>query len=271
MSPPSADRPVTVTALRAMKADGRRIACLTAYDASFAALLDAAGVDVVLVGDSLGMVVQGHETTLPVTLDEMIYHARAVARGLHRALLMVDLPFLSYPTPEAALHSAGRLVKEGGAHMVKLEGGAAQAATVARLAEAGIPACAHLGLQPQSVRKLGGYRVQGRGTGQAARMVEEARALEKAGADVLLLECVPADLARQVTRALSIPVIGIGAGAGCDGQILVLYDLLGVTREPVPRFVRRFLPDPGGIPGALARYVEAVRSGEFPAAEHSFD
>ena len=263
------DRPaVTVETLRRMKAAGERITCLTAYDASFARVLDEAGVDVLLVGDSLGMLIGGHATTVPVTMDEMVYHGRAVARGCRRALLIVDMPFMSYATPEQALRNAARLMQEGGAQAVKLEGGRTQAETVRQLAARGIPVCAHLGLQPQSVHKLGGYRVQGRAPEAARAMLEDARTLEAAGADLMVLECVPSALGREITAALAIPVIGIGAGPGCDGQVLVLYDALGITPGRVPRFARNFLTDGRDVRGAVQAYVEAVRTGAFPSAEH---
>ena len=259
---------VTVERLRRMKAEGEPIACLTAYDASFARLLDEAGVDVLLVGDSLGMVIGGHETTVPVTMEEMVYHTRAVSRGRRRALLVADMPFMSYATPEQAVANAARLMQEGGAHAVKLEGGRTQVETVGRLAGCGIPVCAHLGLQPQSVHKLGGYRVQGRAPDAARAMVEDAGALEAAGADLLVLEAVPSALAREAQAALGIPVIGIGAGPGCDGQVLVLYDALGITPGRVPRFARNFLTDGRDVRGALRAFVEAVKGCSFPGPEH---
>ena len=268
-SRPESSPAVTVTRLRDMKAAGERIAMLTAYDAGFARVLDAAGVDVVLVGDSLGMVVQGHDSTVPVTVDDMIYHARAVARGLQRALLLVDMPFMSYAEPRSALANAARLMQEGGAQMVKLEGDALQVDTVRHLSERGVPVCAHLGLTPQYVHKLGGYRVQGRDEAAAAKMLADARALEAAGADLLLLECVPQALARRITEAMGIPVIGIGAGPDCDGQVLVLHDLLGITPR-LPRFARDFLAGDGSIEGAVRDYVAAVREGRFPSGEESF-
>jgi 3-methyl-2-oxobutanoate hydroxymethyltransferase len=251
-----------------MKAAGERIACLTVYDASFARLLDEAGVDLMLVGDSLGMLVGGHETTVPVTMDEMVYHTAAVARARPRAFLVGDLPFMSYATPEQALRNAARLMQEGGARAVKLEGGRTQAETVRQLAARGIPVCAHLGLQPQSVHKLGGYRVQGRAPEAARAMLEDARTLEAAGADLMVLECVPSALAREITAALAIPVIGIGAGPGCDGQVLVLYDALGITPGRVPRFARNFLTDGRDVAGAVRAFVEAVKAGTFPGPEH---
>lgn len=263
--------PVTLTTLRDMKRTGEKIACLTAYDASFARLIDDAGVEVILVGDSLGMVVQGRETTLPVTVDDIVYHSRCVARGRSRALLMVDMPFMSYATPEQALHNAARLMQEGGAHIVKLEGGAVQADIVRQLTERGIPVCAHLGLQPQSVHKLGGYRVQGREASAAQVMRDDARALQAAGADMLLLECVPVALAAEITLASEIPVIGIGAGPGCDAQVLVLYDMLGITLGKRPKFSKNFMQDNSTPQAAIAAYVQAVKHGAFPAPEHTFN
>ena len=261
---------ISITRLKKMKQAGEKIACLTAYDASFARILDDAGVEILLVGDSLGMVIQGRETTLPVSLDEMIYHTRAVHAGSDKALLMVDMPFMADATPEQALHSAGRLMKEGGAQMVKLEGGARLRETVQALAAHGIPVCSHLGLLPQSVHKQGGYRVQGRDEAGALAMIGDASALEAAGADMLLLECVPATLAAEISRAVEIPVIGIGAGPDVDAQVLVLYDMLGITPGKRPSFSHDFLADGGDIPAAVAAYVQAVKGGRFPTAAHSF-
>lgn len=269
-SPKAASR-ITLRTLDAHKRKGERFAVLTAYDASFAAVAEAAGVEVILVGDSLGMVVQGHETTLPVTMDEMVYHTRAAAAGTRQALLMADMPFMSATTPELALANAGRLMQEGGAHVVKLEGAAAQAETVFRLTQQGIPVCAHLGLQPQSVHKLGGYRVQGRGEQEERAMLEDARALQQAGADLLLLECVPRTLAARIVAESTVPVIGIGAGPDCDAQVLVLYDLLGVTPHKPPRFARCFLESGRTIAQAIEAYVAAVKDGSFPGAEHCFE
>lgn len=262
---------VTLTTLGRMKAAGERIACLTAYDASFAALLDAAGVDLVLVGDSLGMVVQGRDTTVPVTLDDMIYHSRAVSRGLARAFLVIDMPFMSYATPEQALASATRLMQEGGGKMVKLEGGVQQAEVVEYMTARGIPVCAHIGLQPQLVHKLGGFRVQGREEDAAGRMREDAVALEQAGADIILLECVPSKLASDITASVDVPVIGIGAGAGVDGQILVCYDMLDITPGRKPKFVRNFMEGKSSLLDGVRAYVTAVRDGSYPAPEHCFD
>ncbi|MGB1580626.1 MAG: 3-methyl-2-oxobutanoate hydroxymethyltransferase [Nevskiales bacterium] len=261
---------LTLTDLRKMRSEGEKIACLTAYDASFAAAEDAAGVDLVLVGDSLGMVVQGLETTVPVSVDDIVYHTRATARGLDRAFLVADMPFMSYATRDRALDNAARLMQEGGAKMVKLEGGEIEADIVRYLTERGIPVCGHIGLQPQLVHKLGGFRVQGRETAAAEAMKQDAIALEQAGADLLLLECVPAELGAQITAAASVPVIGIGAGPDTDGQILVLYDILDITRGRKPRFVRNFMADADDIHAALSAYVAAVKGGSYPASEHLF-
>ena len=266
-----ADRPpVTLGTLARMRAERQKIACLTAYDASFAVLVDNAGVDVVLVGDSLGMVIQGHDTTVPVTMDQMVYHSAAVARGVRHALLMTDLPFMSYTSPEQALTNATRLMQEGGARVVKLESGASQLQIVEFLTRHDIPVCAHLGLRPQSVHKTGGFRVQGREQQAAQRMLAEAQSLEAAGADILLLECIPSALGKAITAAVHVPVIGIGAGPDTDGQILVLYDILDITSGRKPRFVRNFMAGAGDCSRAIAAYVEAVRNGSYPAPEHEF-
>ena len=262
---------LSLTRLRRMKADGEPIVALTAYDYSFARAVDAAGIDLVLVGDSLGMVVQGHTGTMPVTVAEMAYHTRCVARGLSRAYLMVDLPFLSDYDERSALESAAVLIKEGGADMVKVEATAEQAPIVAALSRAGVPVCAHFGLRPQRVGQLGGYRVQGRGDEGAAQLCEDARALEAAGADMLLVECVSAKAARAVQAQCQTPLIGIGAGSDCDGQILVLQDMLGITPGQPPSFSHDFMADAGTIPGALSAYAEAVRARRFPGPEHGFD
>lgn len=261
---------ITVRRLHEMKQAHENIVCLTAYDASFASILETAGVDVVLVGDSLGMVVQGEDTTLPVSVDDMLYHTRCVARGLENALLITDMPFLSFTTVEQAVLNAGRFMKQGGAHMVKLEGGVDQAETVSALNKNGIPVCAHLGLQPQYVHKIGGYRVQGRDEKTAEKMLSDALVLQEAGADLMLLECVPAALAAKIATALTIPVIGIGAGADCDGQILVLYDILDISLGIRPKFSKSFMDSSASIDEAISAYVSAVRMGEFPADEHCF-
>jgi len=262
---------VTVRTLRKLKSEGIKFTSLTAYDATFAQVLDIAGIDVVLVGDSLGMVVQGLETTIPVSMDDIIYHSQIVARGLERAMLMVDMPFMSYATPEQALSNAARLMKEGGAQIVKLEWGALQLDMVSRFTECGIPVCAHLGLTPQTYFKLGGYRVQGRDENTAKRMIEDAKALEQAGADILLLECVPAKLAKQITESVSTPVIGIGAGADVDGQVLVLYDILDIAPGKRTRFSKNYMQGNASIAGAVEQFDREVRSGDFPLAEHSFE
>ena len=261
---------VTVRTLRQMKERGEKIASMTAYDAAFANALERAGIDFVLVGDSLGMVVQGHETTIPVTVDEIIYHSRLVARGLDRAMLMADMPFMSYASAGDCLKNAARLMKEGGAEIVKLEWGELEIDMVARLTECGVPVCAHLGLTPQAIHKYGGYRVQGREEKAAAKMKEDARALEEAGADILLLECVPMGLAAEITRDASVPVIGIGAGPDVDGQILVLYDILDITQGKTPRFVRNFQQEHTSPLAAVEAYVAAVKDHSYPAPEHCF-
>ncbi|WP_407069783.1 3-methyl-2-oxobutanoate hydroxymethyltransferase [Luteibacter sahnii] len=265
-----ARKPVTVPGLKAMKAEGRKIVMLTAYDASFAAQLESAGVDVALVGDSLGMVVQGRSSTLPVTIDDMVYHTAAVARGLSATLLVADLPFMSDRDVPTALDSAARLVAQGGAAMVKIEGAGRVCTVIAALAERDIPVCGHLGLTPQSVNRLGGYKVQGKTEAAAEQLFADAQAVEAAGADLLVLECVPSSLAARITAALSIPVIGIGAGIGCDGQVLVVYDMLGLTPGKRPKFSKDFLAGRDAISAAIAAYADDVREKRFPGPEHSF-
>jgi 3-methyl-2-oxobutanoate hydroxymethyltransferase len=262
--------PVNVSTLREMKRAGEPIACLTAYDASFAQLVDLAGTDVVLVGDTLGMVIQGHDTTVPVTVEHMIYHSRCVARGLQRAFLITDMPFMSYTTLAQALDNAVRLMQEGGAMMVKLESGEGQVGIVEHLARQDIPVCAHLGLKPQSVHKIGGFKVQGREEDAARKIIEDARALEAAGADMVLLECVPNAVGQAVQAALHVPVIGIGAGPSVDGQILVLYDILGITQGRMPRFVQNFMTGRDSVLDALRSYVGAVKDRSYPAEKHTF-
>ncbi len=262
--------PVTLATLHKMKREGEKIACITCYDASFGVLVDAADVDLVLVGDSLGMVLQGHDTTVPVTMDDMVYHCRATSRGIHRPLLLADLPFASYPTKDIALTNAVRLMQEGGAEMVKLESGANQIDIVEFLAKHDIAVCAHLGLKPQSVHKTGGFRVQGRNGDAAERMIASAKALESAGADIILLECIPSDLGRRITASLDVPVIGIGAGPDTDGQILVLYDVLDITAGRKPRFVKNFMAGATSNLDAVQRYVRAVKDKSYPAPEHCF-
>jgi len=262
---------VTIHTLRKMKQAGERITMLTAYDASFARLLDQAQIDVLLVGDSLGMVVQGHNTTLPVTMDQMVYHCAAVARGTERAHLVGDMPFGSYQaSADEAVRNAMRLVAEGGMEAVKLEGGAEYCEVIERIVRAGIPVMGHIGLTPQSVHKMGGYVVQGRGEDKAARLIADARALEEAGCYSLILEAIPADLGAEITRAVGIPTIGIGAGVECDGQVLVIYDLLGMNPEFSPKFVKKYANLAQVIGEAAARYREEVRGGAFPSAEYTF-
>jgi 3-methyl-2-oxobutanoate hydroxymethyltransferase len=266
---------VTVPDLGRMKAAGERISMVTAYDCAFARLLDEAGVDMLLVGDSLGMVVQGNETTLPVTLDEMVYHTRLVSRGAPHALVVGDLPFGSYQaSPAQGVESAIRLVKEGGAQAVKLEGGLAMADTIARIAAVDIPVMGHVGLTPQSVHRMGGHRVQGRRHGHAPggreRVIEDAQAVEAAGAFAVVLECIPLDLAAEITATLSIPTIGIGAGVHCDGQVLVLHDLIGLSNAWTPRFAKRYAEVGREVVRAAAAYVQEVKDGAFPSEAQAF-
>lgn len=263
--------PRNLTQLQLMKEKGEKITCVTVYDASFAAQAVAAGVDILLVGDSLGMVVQGQDSTLPVTLDDMVYHSKIVRRGAPNALIIMDLPFMTYYRPDLALKNAGRLMREGQGTMVKVEGGDWLLPTIQMLTERGIPVCGHLGLTPQSVHQLGGYRVQGRSENDAQRILNNALALEKAGVSLLVLECIPQALATRITNALKIPTIGIGAGVNCDGQVLVLYDILGITIGKSPTFSKNFLSGQDSIHSALQRYVEAVKNKTFPSAEHSFN
>jgi 3-methyl-2-oxobutanoate hydroxymethyltransferase len=264
------DPPVTMSPLRRMKEDGEPSASLTAYDASYAALVDAARTDLVLVGDSLGMVVQGHDTTVPVTVNDIIYHSRAVARGLRHAFLVADMPFMSYTSPEQALENSVRMMQVGGAMMIKLEGGVGQIEIVEHLARHDIPVCAHIGLKPQSVHKIGGFKVQGREPDEQARLVTAAARLQDAGADIVLLECVPNEVGKAVTQKLEVPVIGIGAGPDVDGQILVLYDILNITMGRTPKFVRNFQSGHDSPLAALEAYVLAVKNREYPSPEHCF-
>lgn len=262
---------VTVPDLARMKREGRKITMLTAYDATFTRILDEAGVDMILVGDSLGMVIQGGATTTAVTMEEMIYHARIVSRGVRTAHLMVDLPFMSYQASvEEAVRNAGRLVKEGGAESVKLEGGRERAGAIRAIDQAGIPVMAHIGLTPQSVHKLGGFRVQGKAQDQAMRLIEDAKIVQEAGAFGLLLEGIPAALARRITETVDIPTVGIGAGQGCDGQVLVIYDLLGMDNTFNPKFAKRYARLHEIIDGAVRSYIDEVRGGAFPGEENSY-
>ncbi|HEX6242663.1 MAG TPA: 3-methyl-2-oxobutanoate hydroxymethyltransferase [Polyangiales bacterium] len=262
---------VTVPAIRAMKLRGERIAMLTAYDATFARMLDEGGADMLLVGDSLGMVVQGLDSTLPVTVDEMIYHCRAVARGTRRAMVVGDLPFLSFQlSTEQALRNAGRFLAEGGAQAVKLEGGAEVAPAIRSLVSVGIPVVGHVGLRPQSVHAMGGFRVQGKTAQAANEVLDDARAVAEAGAFAIVLEGIPSDLAERITNDIDVPTIGIGAGAACDGQVLVCYDMLGLTPELRPKFVKRFAEFYAEGRAAAERYCEEVKAGLFPTEAHGF-
>ena len=267
----AADKPITVPGLAEARRAGRRLAMLTAYDAGFARVFDANGADLILVGDSLGMVVQGHDSTLPVSTEDVAYHVRAVARGLRRALLVADLPFQADATPERALDASTRLL-QAGAGMVKLEGaGPHKLAAMHFLAAREIPVSAHLGLTPQSVLRFGGYKVQGREAAAAAQLRADALAVAEAGASLLVLECVPSALAAEITAASPIPTIGIGAGPDCDGQVLVLHDVLGLdTGHRRPKFVKDFLAEGGSVAGAVRAYVQAVRDGSFPGPEHAY-
>ncbi len=262
-------KPTTLSHLRQLKTSGRKFATLTAYDFSFARLFADEGIQVMLIGDSLGMTVQGHESTLPVTVDDIAYHTAAVRRGAPLALLMADLPFMSYATPEQTFTNAAQLMRAG-ANMVKLEGGEWLAESVRMLTERAVPVCGHLGLTPQSVNIFGGYKVQGRDEAAAERLLADALALEAAGMQLLVLECVPVALAERVTKALSVPVIGIGAGNVTDGQILVMHDAFGITGGHIPKFAKNFLAETGDIRAAIRQYIADVEAGLYPAAEHSF-
>lgn len=267
----SAPAKVTTASLRRSKEAGEKIVALTCYDHLFASLLDAAGVDVLLVGDSVAMTVQGHETTVPVTMDEMVYHTRLVSRTPRRGLVVADMPFLSYQVcDEQALTNAGRLLKEGGAEAVKLEGGATVLATVRRIVDAGIPVMGHLGLTPQSIHQFGTYRTRGTEVNEAETILADARRLEQAGVFAIVLEKIPRALAARVTAAVAVPTIGIGAGPDCDGQVLVMHDLLGLFTRFRPRFVRRYAELADDVRAAVQRYAEDVRSGEFPNADESY-
>ena len=270
MSQHSTSKKITNTELSAMKTRGEKIASLTAYDASFAHILDQAGVEMVLVGDSLGMVVQGQSSTVPVTIDEMAYHSKMVSRGLERALLVTDMPFMSYPDPQTAMNNAAILMQQGYANMVKLEGGQPILECVQHIVGQGIPVCGHLGLLPQSVNQLGGYRVQGKDDAQAKAIIEDAKSLQQAGASAIVVECIPSSLAKKLTASVDIPIIGIGAGSDCDGQVLVSYDMLDITAGKRPKFSKNFMLEAGNISYAVSAYVQAVKNKEFPADEHTF-
>jgi len=255
---------ITINQLKSMRDNNEKIACLTAYDAAFAKLLDQAGMDIILVGDSLGMVIQGHASTVSVTMEDIIYHTMCVASATTHSLVISDMPFMSYSNIDSALHNATRLMQEGGAQMVKLEATQRQTEIVAELSECGIPVCAHLGLRPQYIHKLGGYHAQGTDADSAKELLLTATALEQAGADILLVECIPAQLAAEITKAVNIPVIGIGAGKDCDGQILVLQDILGITPGKTPPFVKNYMQN-CSIQQAVKTYIKEVKSGAFPA------
>lgn len=259
----------TIKTLQQMKQHAEKITALTAYDYSFAKIIDAEGINIILVGDSLGMVIQGHNSTLPVQMQDMIYHSQTVSRACQHSLLVTDLPFMSYTTTKQAMHNAARLMQEGGAEMIKLEGGAHQVDIITQLSRQGVPICAHLGLQPQSVYKLGGYRVQGREDTQAKKMLDDALVLQDAGADAVVLECVPTPLAAKISQSLDIPTIGIGAGVDCDGQVLVLHDMLGIS-ENAPKFSHNFLHTTKSIQAAIAAFSQAVKNKDFPTDIHSF-
>ena len=259
---------LTISDLLGMKQSGEKITCLTAYDASFTALLEQCNIEVILIGDSLGMVIQGHDNTLPVSVDEISYHCRCVSKARQRALLIGDLPFASYASAEQAIHNAAHLIQEGGVDMVKLEGNKTE--LIAHLTANGIPVCGHLGLLPQSVNLLGGYKVQGRSPEQADKLLQDAQDITDAGASLLILECVPAELAGKISRAVNIPVIGIGAGVDCDGQVLVLYDMLNISIGNRPRFSKNFMQDSNSIEAAIRAYHSAVKHATFPGTEHSY-
>ena len=262
---------ITINTLNKFKEQGEKIAVLTSYDASFAKISEKAGIEVILVGDSLGMVVQGQSSTIPVSMEHMVYHTACVTRGTNRAFVIADMPFMSHATDEQALLNAAMLMQEGGAQMIKLEGGASVVELVKKMTSQAIPVCGHVGLLPQSVHQLGGYHVQGKNKHDAEKIFYDAEALEEAGAQMLVLECVPVELAREISKNLRIPVIGIGAGADVDGQVLVLYDMLGMNSDGLqPRFVKDFLASSGSVAGAITAYVEAVKNGSYPAAEHTY-
>ncbi|MGM0525026.1 MAG: 3-methyl-2-oxobutanoate hydroxymethyltransferase [Pseudomonadota bacterium] len=260
---------MTIAKLQKMKQQGKKISSLTAYDASFAKLMTEQGVDFMLVGDSLGNVVQGLSSTVPVTMDDMVYHTQLVRRGAEQAFVIADMPFMSYATPEQTYRNAAELM-QAGANMVKLEGGHWLIETIQGLTTRGVPVCAHLGLLPQSVNVLGGYKVQGKQQQQADDTLAQALELEQAGAQLLVLECIPAALGKRITEALSIPTIGIGAGPDTDGQILVMHDMLGMNSDYLPKFAKNFLAETGSLSDAFSSYVEQVQRGEFPAAEHCY-
>ncbi|MEM8563544.1 MAG: 3-methyl-2-oxobutanoate hydroxymethyltransferase [Pseudomonadota bacterium] len=259
---------VTISTLGKMKAEGDKFVCITAYDATFARIISEAGAETILVGDSLGMVLQGHDSTLPVTVDHMVYHTENVCRAPGDAMVIADMPFMSYASAESAMANATRLM-QAGAQMIKMEGGTWLSGTISKLVKRGIPVCAHLGLTPQSVNAFGGFKVQGRTPKEAKSILADAVEIQDAGASLLVLECIPADLASDISRKLDIPVIGIGAGAGTDAQVLVMHDLLGLS-DHTPRFVQNFMAGQDTIQGGLRAFVEAVKSGQYPTEDHSY-
>lgn len=263
-------RPITISRLQDMKSKGEKFSCLTSYDATFTHVMNAAGIEMILVGDSLGMVIQGQDSTLPVSIEDMCYHIAAVKRGNSNAFIVGDMPFMSYSKPEQALDNAAKLM-QAGANMVKLEGGQWLCDTVRLLSQRGIPVCGHLGLTPQSVHKLGGYKVQGRDADVAEAIIQESLALVDAGADILLYECIPTDLGKKITQTVSVPTIGIGAGPHTDGQVLVLHDMLGINLGKPARFVKNYLTDGRSIQEAFESYVDEVKQQTFPSTEHSFE
>ena len=261
--------PITIAKLQAMRDAGEKIAVLTAYDASFANLMDQSGIDVILVGDSLGNIIQGHTSTIPVTIEQMVYHVSCVAKGNQSAFLIADMPFGTYSTPEQAMENAASLMRAG-AHMVKLEGGSWLAETVRFLVERSVPVCAHLGLLPQSVHTLGGFKVQGKSTEAAEILIKDAQTLEKAGAQLLVLEAIPSELGKRATASIKLPTIGIGAGPDCSGQVLVMHDMLGAFPGRSPKFVKNFLSGQESIEAAFKSYIQEVKTGKFPGPEHCF-
>ena len=261
--------PITIAKLQAMRDAGEKIAVLTAYDASFANLMDQSGIDVILIGDSLGNIIQGHTSTIPVTIEQMVYHVSCVAKGNQSAFLIADMPFGTYSTPEQAMENAASLMRAG-AHMVKLEGGSWLAETVRFLVERSVPVCAHLGLLPQSVHTLGGFKVQGKSTEAAEILIKDAQTLEKAGAQLLVLEAIPSELGKRATASIKLPTIGIGAGPDCSGQVLVMHDMLGAFPGRSPKFVKNFLLGQESIEGAFKSYIQEVKTGKFPGPEHCF-
>ena len=261
---------VTLNTLRDLKSKGEKIACLTAYDATFANLVDKAGTEIILVGDSLGMVVQGHKTTVPVKIEDMIYHTKIVASSVNYSFLISDMPFMSFYNANVALDNAKRLMQDGGAQMVKLEGNRSQINIIEKLALSDIPICAHIGLRPQSVNKMGGYKVQGKSSNEANALIQEAKKIEDSGADLLLLECVSSQTAKELASEISIPIIGIGAGLEVDGQILVLYDILGISQGQLPKFSKNYMDGNNTIEDAIKQYIQEVKTLKYPTDKHSF-